>query len=69
MPNIITIHDSDFNIVSANEEAKNILKLPPLDISDAKCYEYYHGKDWSSPTFVDTHLLPLPANSYCWGLT
>ena len=42
---IITIHDCYFNIVSANEEAKKFLKLPSLDVSDAKCYEYYHGKD------------------------
>ncbi len=45
MADMITIHDNDFNIVSANEEAKKILKLPALDASKAKCYEFYHGKD------------------------
>lgn len=42
---MITIHDNDFNIVSANEEAMKFLDLPQLDYSDAKCYEYYHGAD------------------------
>ena len=45
MTDMITIHDNDFNIVNANEEAKKILQLPPLDTSKAKCYEFYHGKD------------------------
>ncbi len=45
MSDMITIHDADFNIVSANEEAKTILKLPSLDATDAKCYEFYHGKN------------------------
>jgi hypothetical protein len=42
---MITIHNKNFNIVYANEEAKNILQLPPLNVSQAKCYEFYHGKD------------------------
>jgi hypothetical protein len=45
MDTIITIHDQDFNIVSANEEAKKILKLPSLGIANVKCYKCYHGKD------------------------
>lgn len=45
MSDIITIHDVDFNIISANEEAKAILKLPSLDATDTKCYKFYHGKN------------------------
>jgi hypothetical protein len=43
---MITIHDKDFNIMYANEAAKKILNLPPSDATEAKCYEYYHGKDY-----------------------
>ncbi len=50
MVSIVTIHDRDFNIVSANEEAKRILKLPSLDSTGVKCYEFYHGKN-SLPEF------------------
>jgi PAS domain S-box-containing protein len=43
---MITIHDNDFNIIRANKAAKEILKLPSLEITKAiKCYEYYHGTD------------------------
>jgi hypothetical protein len=42
---IITCHDKDFNIISANKAAKEILKLPSLIGSEVKCYKYYHGKD------------------------
>ncbi|MEN8265028.1 MAG: PAS domain S-box protein, partial [Nitrospirota bacterium] len=42
---MITIHDSDFNIIRSNRAAKKILGLPFLEIRDAKCYKYYHGKD------------------------
>lgn len=41
---MITVHDKDFNIVRANKAAEKILDLPFLT-SEAKCYEYYHGKD------------------------
>ncbi len=41
---VITIHDKDFNIIYANNEAKKILALPNLEMSKAiKCYNYYHG--------------------------
>ena len=41
---MITIHDSDFNIIRANKAAEKILKLPDLEINKAiKCYNYYHG--------------------------
>ena len=43
---IITIHDKDFNIIRANKAAKEMLKLPSLEVTKAiKCYEYYHGTD------------------------
>jgi PAS domain S-box-containing protein len=43
---MITIHDKDFNIVRANKAAKEMLKLPSLEVTKAiKCYEYYHGTD------------------------
>ncbi len=41
---MITIHDRDFNIVHANKAAEEILGLPFLKISKAKCYEHYHGE-------------------------
>jgi signal transduction histidine kinase len=41
---VITIHDKDFNIIYANNEAKKMLALPTVEISKAiKCYNYYHG--------------------------
>jgi hypothetical protein len=42
---IITFHDKNFNIIRANKIAKKILKLPPLDGKEIKCYQYYHGKN------------------------
>jgi hypothetical protein len=35
---IITFHDNNFNIIRANKIAKKILKLPPLDGKEIKCY-------------------------------
>jgi hypothetical protein len=43
---IITFHDNNFNIIRANKIAKKILKLPPLDGKEIKCYQYYHGKNF-----------------------
>lgn len=43
---MITLHDKAFNIIYANNTAKEILKLPPLiNSSEVKCYQYYHGKN------------------------
>jgi PAS domain S-box-containing protein len=42
---MITIHDKDFRIIRANKAAEKILDLPFLADTDAKCYQYYHGKD------------------------
>jgi hypothetical protein len=42
---IITFHDKNFNIIRANKVAKKILKLPPLEGKEIKCYKYYHGKN------------------------
>ncbi|RJQ43729.1 MAG: MEKHLA domain-containing protein [Nitrospiraceae bacterium] len=40
---MITIHDKDFNIIHANKPAEKILGLPILNVSPAKCYQFYHG--------------------------
>jgi len=42
---MITIHDRDFNIIRANKAAEKMLGLPVLNLTQAKCYQYYHGKD------------------------
>jgi hypothetical protein len=42
MINIITIHDCEFNIIYANEDAKRILRLPFIGREKAKCYDYFH---------------------------
>jgi len=42
---MITCHDKDFNIISANKAAKEMLGLPSLIGTEAKCYQYYHGKN------------------------
>jgi hypothetical protein len=41
----ITFHDKNFNIISANKTAKEMLGLPSLIGNKVKCYKYYHGKD------------------------
>lgn len=44
IPDMITIHDRDFNIILANKAAKETLNMPILDFKKInKCYEYYHG--------------------------
>jgi PAS domain S-box-containing protein len=46
IPDMITIHDRDFNIIHANSNAKKILKLSILDPGKInKCYTYYHGTE------------------------
>jgi GAF domain-containing protein len=42
---IITYHDKNLNIISANKAAKELLGLPSLIGTEVKCYEYYHGKN------------------------
>ncbi len=43
---IMTIHDSDYNIIMANKSAQKCLGLPELGIDkEVKCYKYYHGSD------------------------
>jgi len=42
---MITIHDRDYNIIRANKAAEKILHLPFLGVTQAKCYQYYHGKE------------------------
>jgi PAS domain S-box-containing protein len=44
IPDMITIHDRDFNLIHANRAAKEILNLPMLDPKIInKCFKYYHG--------------------------
>jgi PAS domain S-box-containing protein len=48
---MVTVHDKDFNIIRANKAAERILGLPFLDkISDAKCFQYYHGTGSPPPS-------------------
>ena len=43
---IITIHDKDFNIIHANNAAKEVLNLPELMMNRAiKCFSHYHGTE------------------------
>jgi PAS domain S-box-containing protein len=42
---MITIHDHKFKIIRANKTAQKILSLPFLGVTEAKCYQYYHGRD------------------------
>jgi len=42
---MITIHDINYRIIRANKAAENALNLPLLENSDAKCYQYFHGKE------------------------
>ncbi len=42
---MITIHDKEFNILAANEAAKEFLKLPAMHDLKPKCYTYFHGTD------------------------
>jgi signal transduction histidine kinase len=44
IPDMITIHDRDFNLMRANKAANEILNLPILDQKTInKCFKYYHG--------------------------
>ena len=42
---MITIHDKEFRIVRANKTAEKFLGLPFLGVTEAKCYQYFHGQD------------------------
>ncbi len=46
IPDMITIHDRDYNIVHANRAARETLGLPIHPGGGmTKCYRYYHGAD------------------------
>ncbi len=46
IPDIITIHDKDLNIVQANKAAMEMLNLTDLSPGRInKCYNFYHGTD------------------------
>ena len=43
---IITIHDTDFNIIHANQAARAILGLPSQELMPlVKCFRFYHGTE------------------------
>lgn len=43
IPDLITIHDKDHNIIRANKAAQKILNLTDTNIYKDKCFAYYHG--------------------------
>jgi PAS domain S-box-containing protein len=46
IPDMITIHDKDYNIIQANKAAQTNLNLPLLSPGKInKCYKYYHGTE------------------------
>ena len=46
IPDMITIHDRDLNIIHANTNAAEMLHLPIIDPGRInKCYKYYHGTE------------------------
>ncbi len=45
IPDIITIHDKNCNIIRANKAAREVLGLPALDRRGVKCSKYFHGTD------------------------
>jgi PAS domain S-box-containing protein len=46
IPDMITIHDKDYNIIMANKAAKENLHLPDfLQEFPNKCFKYYHGTE------------------------
>ena len=46
IPDMITIHDMEFNIIHANKAAQELLKLDTVDLTMSnKCYKHYHGTD------------------------
>ncbi len=49
IPDIITIHDKDFNIIQANSQATRMLGLSDFRPENAKCYRHFHGRDCAPP--------------------
>jgi len=48
IPDLITIHDNEMNIIQANKAAKKALNLKDLSPDkNNKCYHYYHGTDFA----------------------
>jgi DNA-binding CsgD family transcriptional regulator len=46
IPDMITVHDRDFNIMRANKAAQKMLDLPsPGNDAELKCFQYYHGTE------------------------
>ncbi len=65
IPDSITIHDQEFNIIYANIAAREMLKLTPsAEIESNKCYKYYHGTDVAPKNCPSCNCLHtgMPAN-------
>ena len=46
IPDAITIHDRNYNIIRANKTARSILKIPAIENGGSvKCYKYYHSTE------------------------
>ena len=46
IPDMITVHDMDFNIIRANKAAQKMLDLPFWEHdAELKCFRYYHGTE------------------------
>ncbi|MBC8412471.1 PAS domain-containing protein, partial [bacterium] len=46
IPDMVTIHDKDYNIIQANNAAREALKLPKVDFGvNNKCFKFYHGTE------------------------
>ncbi len=46
IPDAITIHDRNYNIIRANKAARSVLKIPSItNERSVKCYKYYHSTD------------------------
>jgi PAS domain S-box-containing protein len=60
IPDFVSIHDIDFNIVRANYSLCNALKVKPEDLVGRKCYEIFHHTN-EPPTFCP-HRKSIEAN-------
>ena len=54
---MISIHDSDFNVIRVNRAFAEYFSLDPAQVIQKKCYEFFHGGD--SPVAGCPHLLTL----------
>ena len=62
---LISIHDKDFNIITANRAFKEYFSLSSEDVINKKCYDFFHGTD--SPTIDCPHSITLNNNRPATG--